>query len=343
VIYSFYAGCYTSDLEDKGIHLLGFDTSNGKLYIEDSFYGGESPSFLLRSGAFLYAANESRKAGKVSAFSLVDSNALTFLNSREVSGSCTCHVAKMDSFLYAANYESGSIFGVEILRDGSLGGIVVEIQHAGSGPNPTRQKGPHAHSVNPVPRSNLLIAADLGADSLFCYNQQKDGTLVPDSASPVVKAPPGGGPRHLAFHPGGEFVFAVMEMGVSLVCYKLTDTGLKQEAEYPLIEGAFTQADTAADIHLTQDGARLYASVRGKNLISAFNVCGDSSLQFIGSYPVYGDCPRNFCFSPGDEFIVIANQTSGNVTVCPLDSQTGAVGSALSSVNLPGASCVIKA
>jgi 6-phosphogluconolactonase len=311
------------------------------LRLEDSFYGGKNPSFLLRSGDFLYAANEIGRAGKVSAFSVGARNTLTLLNSREVSGAGTCHVAKMDNFLYAANYNSGSIFGVEILPDGSLGGIVAEIQHAGSGPNPTRQKGPHAHSVNPVPRSNLLIAADLGADSLFCYNRQKDGSLTPDSSSPVVKAPPGGGPRHLAVHPGGEFLYAIMEMGVSLVCYKFTDAGLKQEAEYPLIEGAFTQADTAADIHFTEDGARLYASVRGKNLISAFNVCEDSLLQFIGSYPVYGDCPRNFCFSPGEELVVIANQTSGNVTVCPIDSQTGAVGSALSSVDLPGASCVI--
>jgi 6-phosphogluconolactonase len=341
VIYSFYAGCYTTDTRDRGIHLLRFDTDSGKLCLDESFYGGENPSFLLRSGDFLYAANEIGKTGKVSAFSVGARNTLTLINSREVSAAGTCHVAKMNNFLYAANYNSGSIFGVEILPDGSLGSIVAEIQHDGSGPNPDRQKGPHAHSVNPVPGANLLIAADLGADSLFCYNQQKNGSLVTDSVSPIVKAPPGGGPRHLAFHPNGKFVYAVMEMGVSLVCYKLTDAGLKQEAKYPLIEGAFTQADTAADIHFTEDGARLYASVRGKNLISAFNVCEDSSLQFIGSYPVYGDCPRNFCFSPGDEFVVIAHQVSGNVTVCPVDLQTGAVGNALSSVDLPGASCVI--
>jgi len=343
VIYSFYAGRYTSGLKDKGIHLLSFDTDGCKLSLEDSFYGGENPSFLSRSGDFLYAANETGKAGKVSAFSVGDRNTLTFLNSREVSGAGTCHIAEMNGFLYAANYESGNIFGVEILSDGSLGGIVAEIQHTGSGPNPARQKGPHAHSVNPAPVVNLLIAADLGADSLVCYNQQKNGSLVPDSASPAVKAPAGGGPRHLAFHSGGEFLYAVMEMGVSLVCYKLTDTGLKQVAEYPLVEGAFTQADTAADVHFAQDGRRLYASVRGKNLISVFNVREDSSLQFIGSYPVYGDCPRSFCLSPREEFVVIANQNSGNVTACPLDSKTGAVGNALSSVDLPGVSCVIRA
>jgi len=133
-----------------------------------------------------------------------------------------------------------------------------------------------------------------------------------------------------------------MEMGVSLVCYKLTDTGLKQEAEYPLIEGASDQ-DTAADIHFTEDGKRLYVSVRGRNLIVAFNVREGSSLQLIGSYPVFGDCPRNFCFSAGEEFVVIANQISGNVTICPVDPNTGAVGEALGSAALPGASCVVGA
>jgi 6-phosphogluconolactonase len=134
-----------------------------------------------------------------------------------------------------------------------------------------------------------------------------------------------------------------MEMGVSLVCYNLTKTGLESKAVYPLIEEMFTQADTAADIHFTENGTRLYVSIRGKNLISAFHAGEDSSLQFIGSYPTFGDCPRNFCFSPGEEFVVIAHQISGQVTVCPVDSQTGAVGKALSSIILPGASCVITA
>jgi 6-phosphogluconolactonase len=134
-----------------------------------------------------------------------------------------------------------------------------------------------------------------------------------------------------------------MEMGMSLVCYRLADSGLEPEAEYPLIKGAFSQADTGADIHFTEDGKRLYVSVRGKNLLSAFNTCDGTSLQFIDSYPTFGECPRNFCFSHGEEFVVIAHQVSGHVVVCPVDSQTGVVGNALNSIILPGASCVIRA
>jgi 6-phosphogluconolactonase len=339
MLYSFYVGCYTKMPEDKGIHLLRFDTESGVLQLEDSFYGGENPSFIIRSGDFLYAANEIGSAGKVSALSVGAGNALAFINSREVPGAATCYVAEMNGFLYAANYESGSIFGVEIVSDGSLGGIVAEIQHQGAGPNLRRQKGPHAHSVNPVPNTELLIAADLGADKLFCYHQQKGGALVPDS---VCAAPAGGGPRHLAFHPRNERVYAVMEMGVSLVCYKMTGKCLEQESVHPLLIEEFTQADSAADIHLTADGKRLYATVRGKNLISGFDIGEGGSLKFIGSYPTFGNSPRNFCFSPDERFVVIAHQSSGHVAVCPIDSN-GAVGNAVGSVVLPGASCVIKA
>ncbi|MDR0291163.1 MAG: lactonase family protein [Treponema sp.] len=339
MLYSFYVGCYTKNPEDKGIHLLGFDTESGGLQVADSFYGGESPSFLIRSGDFLYAANETGSTGKVSALSCGAGNTLAFINSREAAGADTCHIAEKNGFLYAANYGSGSIFGVEILPDGSLGNIAAEIQHQGTGPNQRRQKGPHAHSVNPVPNNDLLIACDLGTDSLFCYHQQKDGALVPDGA---VAAPAGGGPRHLAFHPNGKWVYAVMEMGVSLVCYKFTEKGLEQGAVYPLIAEEFTQADSAADIHLTADGKRLYATVRGKNLISGFDVGGDASVGFIGSYPTFGNSPRNFCFSPDEKFVVIAHQASGHVAVCPVDLN-GAVGKAVGSVILPGASCVIKA
>jgi 6-phosphogluconolactonase len=134
-----------------------------------------------------------------------------------------------------------------------------------------------------------------------------------------------------------------MEMGVSLVIYKLTGAGPEQEAEYPLIEGAFTEKDSAADIHLTADGKRLYASVRGKNLVSAFDIGEDTSPRFIGSYASFGDSPRNFCLSPDEGFVLIAHQSSGHVNACPIDPKTGALGNVLGSVILPGASCVINA
>lgn len=341
--YYFFAGCYTSGSQDKGIHLLRLDSDSGKLSLENSFYGGENPSFLIRQGKFLYAANEVSGTGKASAFSVGNDNQLTLINSREAAGAGTCHIAYMNGFLYGANYESGSIFGVEISADGALGKVVSEIQHEGTGPNQDRQKEPHAHSVNPVPGENLLIAADLGTDKLFCYRQNADGSLKPDGISPAVKSPPGGGPRHLTFSPDVKRMFAVMEMGVSLVSYIISANGFEHESVYPLVKEEIFQRDIAADIHFNPAGTRLYASVRGKNLISVFEFTSAGTLNYTGFFSSGGDSPRNFCFSPDGKFILIAHQSSGDVTICPVNENNGFIGSPLDSVNLQGASCIINA
>ena len=341
--YSFYAGGYTKNSEDKGIHLINLDTESGALSLKASYFGGESPSFLILSGDFLYAANETGGNGKASALAVDGNKELTYLNSCEASGAGTCHVAEMNGYLYAANYSSGSIFGMEILSDGSLGKVVTEFKHEGFGPNQGRQDKPYAHSVNPVPDDDLLIAADLGADKLFFYRQNKeDGSVSVNNKLPSINMPAGGGPRHLAFHPGGKFLYAVMEMGNTLVCCKKTNDGWVFDMEYPLIDGSFTEKDTAADIHFTKSGERLYASVRGLNIISAFDVSADGKLKFTGSYSTYGDSPRNFCLSPDEKFILTANQASGQVTACPLDRGTGKPGSMTGSLDLPMVSCVIN-
>ena len=343
MIHSFYVGCYTKKAHDAGIHLLRFDTESGGLCRAASYYGGESPSFLTRAGHFLYAANEIGNTGKVSALSVNADGALAYLNSAETPGAATCHAALINGFLYAANYGDGSIFGTAVRADGSLGAIVAQVRHEGGGPNPNRQKGPHAHSVTGIPNSDLLIAADLGADRLFCYRQKPDGSLTPDAASPAIPAPAGGGPRHIAAAASGKRFFAVMEMGVSMAGFTKAGAGWQADEACSLLAEDVTEADSAADIHFAANETRLYATVRGKNLIAAFDIDANGVPKRIGAYPTFGDSPRSFCLSADESFVLIAHQASGHVTACPVDKQTGAVGAAVGSVVLDGASCVIKA
>ena len=341
--YNFYVGCYTQSPEEKGIHFISLDTDTGKFSYKDSYFGGEKPSFLIRKGDYIYAANEVGSKGMVSVMSVGSGGELTYINSGEVSGAGTCHVAEMNGYVYAANYMSGNIFGVKVMPDGSLGKVVAEIQHEGSGPNPNRQTKTYAHSVNPVPGDNMLIAADLGADKFFCYRQNDDGSLTPDKDTPFLTAPAGGGPRHLAFNPDGNRFYAVMEMGVTLAGYKKVGGIWEYDFEYPLLDGPFTEADTAADIHFISSGKRLYASVRGQNLISLFNVAESGSVTLVGSYPTCGKRPRNFCITPDEKYMLIANQESGQTAACPIIPDTGELMEATDYVDTPKASCVINA
>lgn len=344
--YRFYIGCYTKGPEEPGVALVELDSQAGRLELLSAHWCGQSPSFLTRRGDYLYAANEVGDRGFVSACRVDEAaGSLAYLNGVGVAGMHTCHVAAAGDFLYAANYSSGGIFGARILPDGSLGEICAEVQFEGSGPNPDRQEKPHAHSVNLIPTGEKLIVADLGTDRLMLYGiNHSTGKLTPDGKQKSVVVRPGEGPRHMAFHPNGRWLYIVTELGNNVIFYRSEAPGgpLKEEGVFPLLQEEFTAADTAADIHLSPDGRRLYASVRGKNLISAFNIRENGGLHWIGSYPSHGDSPRSFCITADGRYILIAHQNSGDLVLCSLNRETGSVSDKLDSLVLPGASCVIE-
>lgn len=93
------------------------------------------------------------------------------------------------------------------------------VTHTGTlGPNTARQEAPHAHQVIIDPTGRWVTANDLALDRTFIYLLDRgDGRLVADQNA--VAAPAGGGPRHLAFHPNGQWVYILHELGSSLGAY----------------------------------------------------------------------------------------------------------------------------
>ena len=82
-------------------------------------------------------------------------------------------------FLFTANYTDGTVSAFSIKPDGSLGSLIVKLVHEGSGPNPQRQKTPHAHFVMLTPDEKHLCAVDLGIDKIMVYDFDKNtGTLT---------------------------------------------------------------------------------------------------------------------------------------------------------------------
>ena len=62
----------------------------------------------------------------------------------------------------------------------------------------------------------FAFAADLGIDKVLAYRlNHGDGSLTP-AESPYTRTPPGGGPRHFAFHPNGKYAYLLNEMGSSI-------------------------------------------------------------------------------------------------------------------------------
>jgi 6-phosphogluconolactonase len=327
-----YVGAYTGP-NNKGIHAYRFSDSTGKLADLGLAAESSNPSFLAVSPnrRFLYAANENAD-GAVSAFSIGSNGALKPLNSVSSKGAGPCHVAvdHAGKWLFATNYNSGSVAAFPIHGDGSLGEASAFVQHTGSSVNPQRQTGPHAHSANLSPDNRLVLVTDLGLDQILSYKL--------DLTQPAVtKVAPGAGPRHLVFSPNGRFAYAVNELfsTVSAFQYNAADGSLKELQTVPALTGP-TTISTAAEIAILPNGKFVYASNRGDNSIAIFRIDpATGMLAEAGRVPTLGRTPRNFAIDPAGKFLLAANQDSGNIIVFRIDAAGGGLKPTGETVNLP--------
>ena len=214
-----YVGTYT-DGTSRGIYRLTFDPATGAMTEPVLAVETKNPSFLALhpNGRFLYAAGEvssfeGAKTGMVSAFAIDPKTGdLTLLNQRPSAGAGPCHlvVDKTGRNVLVANYGGGTVAVLPIEADGRLKPASSVRAHEGSGPNTGRQEKPHAHGIYLDATEQFALSPDLGADRVFVYRfDAAKGTLEPHGAAPLA---PGSGPRHLAFHPSGKFLYVINEL-----------------------------------------------------------------------------------------------------------------------------------
>ena len=337
-----------AEASSPGIYAFAFDSSSGTLTPRGSYAGVANPTFAIvhPNGQWLYAVSEtdagSGAPGSVWALRMTrEPWGLEPINQQPSGGDAPCHLELDPSgrWLLVSNYSSGSVGVLPIQADGSLGALADLIQHHGSGPNPARQEGPHAHSARFTPDDRYAIVADLGMDELLVYTfDQSTGKL---GARTHADAPPGAGPRHIAFHPNGRRMYVANEMGSSVAVYDYDSSGgaLRElQVVGTLPEGA--PHNDVADIHLAPSAGRLYVSNRGHDSIAVFDVGADGLLARVATPPCGGAWPRNFAVAPDGRFLLVANQHSGDISVLPALDDAAALGTPVERAAVPGASCV---
>ncbi len=172
-----------------------------------------------------------------------------------------------------------------------------------------------------------VYATSVDGETILIYRlDAATGRLEP--ATPAgIPTRSGSGPRHLAFHPTLDRLYCVNEHAGSLAAYSVDrKTGALEELQYEsLVPADFSGRAMGADIHLTPDGAYVYASVRKTNTISAFRIDTASGLlSCAGTYEVE-EYPRGFAIEPGGRFLLCAGQQSNHVGVYAIDPATGAL------------------
>lgn len=344
-------GTYTSG-KSEGIYVYQFNTTSADNSLV-SVTKTSNPSYLAVSPnkKMVYAVNENADStmhtvgGNISAFKFKNGK-LTEVNKQPSGGKHPCYVAvdKTGQWVFAGNYTSGSIGVLKVKKDGSLDTLKQTIQHSGSGPNNARQKSAHVHATFVSPDNRYLLVPDLGIDKLMIYSlNSKKGTLQTSKAG-FKTVTPGGGPRHVDIHPNGKYIYLMLEMTGEVVAYKNFGNFDLQEiqsisAQPPYLKGG---AIGSADIHVSPDGKFLYCSNRGDvNTIAIFSInAKDGRLTPVGQQDVMGIKPRNFNFSPGGNFLLVANQDSDNIVIFKRDKKTGLLTDTGKRINVPNPVCV---
>jgi 6-phosphogluconolactonase len=346
-----FVGTYT-DTRSQGIYVLRLNLETGELTDTGNRAESVNPAFLTlnTAGDVLYSVNETSTtgtatSGAVSAFAVDPaSGALRFLNQQLSQGTSPCHLSLgLDGkALFTANYSSGTVTMLPVLADGRLGEPCSTLQHRGKGPNAQRQEGPHAHSITPDPASGLLYACDLGLDRILVYRAVA-GALVP-AAPTALATRAGAGPRHLAFHPGGLWLYVVNELDSTVSVFTRNDA--KDSFGTAEVQGLSTlPAGTAvtshcADIHVHPNGRFVYASNRGHDSIAVFAIDpANGTLRALGVDPVLGKTPRNFALDHSGRWLLAASQDSDVIKVFAVDADSGRLADSGHAVEVPKPVC----
>ena len=346
-----YVGTYTNKTS-KGIYTLDLELAAGKLSEPRLAAEATSPSFLAihPTGKYVYAVNEvptfnGEKTGSVTAFAIDGSDGkLTQLNAQPSAGTGPCHISldKEGKFALVANYAGGSVAVLPIDPDGKLRAPSSSVRHTGSGPNPQRQKEPHAHSINLDAQNKFAFAADLGLDKILVYKfDGTSGALSPNDPAHATLAP-GAGPRHFAFHPTGKFAYANNELTSTVTAFTYDATkGALSEIHTLSTLPHEVKGNSTAETVVHPSGKFVYVSNRGHDSIATFSIDAQSGkLTAVGHQSTGGKTPRNFNIDPTGTFLLAANQSSDSVVAFRIDQATGALTPTGSTTTIGSPVCV---
>ena len=322
----------THQSQAKGIYVFRMNPSNGGLTLLQ-IAEIPNPSYLALDAPLghLYSVNE-MTAGAVSAYVINQANGmLTPLNTLvPTNGQDTTHLSVQPSgqYLFAASYTSGNFQVFRILPDGSIGAMTDNFQSVGNGtgPNPARQEGPHAHQIITDLDGDHVFGVDLGADKVNLWNlDQGAGTLNPNTV-PFVGIASGSGPRHMAFHPDRQHAYVLSELASSVTVFDYDPVGAAfiWQQTISTLPPDFTGTNTTAEIRIHPSGRFLYNTNRGHNSVTMFEIEPDTGeLEVIGWESTRGEWPRGMNIDPSGTFLYAANQNTDNIAVFRIQLANG--------------------
>lgn len=320
--FHFLTGSY-ADKGEQAIEWWQFDKAAGYLTHVGGISGIDRPSFLaVHPDKHRFVACSEVAGGELVAYELdKEHSAIRERNRRSANGDHPAHVCfdETGEWVIAVNYSGGNVNLYPFLPDGTLGELADSVQHEGTGPVASRQDAAHPHSVFQIPATDRFLVSDLGLDKIIEYKLDSGaGRLI---AVNETEAPPGSGPRHLAFHHDQPFVYSLEELSSTLSVYEWQeDNGLVHRQRVSLVPERFDGENTSAEVMVSEDDQLLYATNRGHDSVAVFGIRGDGLLELKEITSAGGKGPRHFALVPGSPWLITANEESNCLAVLHLEN-----------------------
>lgn len=341
----------------QGIMRSHWQVATGTLSTPELSAVSMSPTYLALHPHLpvVYACNEgSGPAATISAFTLHREDAtLSVLGSEPTGGDAPCYVSvdHTGKLLFAANYTGGSlaVFPLDEAGKPALAARIYAPQAGKPGPVADRQGAPHIHCAVVSPDNGFVLACDLGSDKILSFPIEP-GSKTPLGEPQAVDSRPGAGPRHLAFHPNGRWLFCINELDCTVVQYEWRprSTGARLVPEVtrpasllPTTHTASKEAPTGAEVAISHDGRFLYASTRGIDQLTVFSIAPhDGSLSQIQQLHCGGVQPRFFALDPTEKWLLCAHQAGDSITSFARSAQDGKLTQA-ATIAAPNPQCIV--
>jgi len=326
---------------DKGIFRAAWNAATGELSNIQAAAPAQHPSFLAMHPTLpiLYAVNEIPEGnGVLSSFQLDPATAtLTQLQRVSTGGNGPCYVSvdHTGGAAFVANYGGGSFAAFSLGHTGALHNAAATFRCNNNpacgtlGPNKDRQEAAHMHCAVVSPDNRFVLVCNLGEDAIEIF------PIHPSAPGPVeaptrFAARPGSGPRHLAFHPNGRWLYCIHELDCTVDLYDwnvsngLPSPVLRKDSVFStLASGASLTGNTACEISISPDGRLLYANTRGVDSLVVCRIDPSTGLLTEQQRIKTGGFTRHFTFDPSRRWLLCANQTDASVTVFAHDPTTG--------------------
>ena len=284
--------------------------------------------------------------GSVNAFRIDQTTGgLEFLNGQTVNDTAFVHINTDPErrVLLAASYGDTRIACFPLADDGRIGQVSFRhtFSHAGTGVNSARQDKPYPHSIYFDRFSEHVYVCDLGADKVFIYYFDAEFASLSPHTQHTLELAPGAGPRHLAQHPNGRYLYVINELNGTVTVFEVDAGQFSEVQTVATLPKDFVGENTTAEVAVSADGRFLYGSNRGHDSLVSYQIDeATGRLEILGWTSSGGEHPRHFSLDPLGQVLIVANRDSDNIVVFERNSKTGKLSATGQVLALPQCICV---